>query len=125
MTLLLRLCYFHYIADRNAHFIAFNAVSLFDKWCLHSSSCQKAHLRNINPRNLGSGGPPEANVHASTVVQPNFEPKIAIFEGKTKIIHVGRIRKNPGIHPGYHFYDFSLKNDNLGSKMKILKVLGI
>ena len=86
MTLLLRLCYFHYIADRNAHFIAFNAVSLFDKWCLHSSSCQKAHLRIINPRNLGSGGPPDANVHASTVGQPNFEPKFAIFEGKTKII---------------------------------------
>ena len=86
MTLLLRLCYFHYIADRNAHFIAFNAVSLFDKWCLHSSNCQKAHLRIINPRNLGSGGPPDANVHASTVGQPNFEPKFAIFEGKTKII---------------------------------------
>ena len=34
-------------------------------------------------------------------------------------------RKNPGIHPSYHFYDFPLKNDNLDLKMKILKFLEI
>ena len=34
-------------------------------------------------------------------------------------IHI--LGENPGIHPCYHFYDFSLKNDNLGLKIKILK----
>ena len=37
----------------------------------------------------------------------------------------GHFRKNPGIHPGYHFYDFYLNNDNLGLTIKVLKFLGI
>jgi len=38
--------------------------------------------------------------------------------------YIGRIRKNPRIHPSYHFCDF-FKSDNLGLKMKFLKFLGI
>ena len=30
--------------------------------------------------------------------------------------YIGWIRKIPESHPCYHFYDFSLENDNLGSK---------
>ena len=35
------------------------------------------------------------------------------------------VHKNPGIHSSYYFYDFSIRNDNLGLEMKILKILGI
>ena len=35
------------------------------------------------------------------------------------------MNQNSGIYPSYNFHDFSLKNDNLGSKIKILKFLGI
>ena len=34
------------------------------------------------------------------------------------------MRENLGIHPSYHFYDFSPKNVKLGLKIKILKFLG-
>jgi len=39
--------------------------------------------------------------------------------------HFHILGENPGIQPCYHFYDFSLKNDNLGLKIKNLKFLGI
>ena len=42
-----------------------------------------------------------------------------------KIIYRGNSSGNLGIHPTYHFCHFPSKNDNLGLKMKILKILGI
>ena len=45
--------------------------------------------------------------------------------GKWRKSYLGWIRKNPEILPSYHSYDFSLKNDNLGLKIAILKFLGI
>ena len=34
------------------------------------------------------------------------------FSDNKQNSYVGWIRKNPGIHPSYHFYDFPLKNEN-------------
>ena len=40
-------------------------------------------------------------------------------------LYIRWIRTNPRIHPIYHFFRFSLKNDDLGLKIKILKFLRI
>ena len=34
-------------------------------------------------------------------------------------------RQFPENHPSFHFYNFSLENENLGFKIRILKFLGI
>ena len=45
------------------------------------------------------------------------------FRKIAKVIY--RANTYPGIQPSYHYFDFPIKNDNLGKKMKILKFLGI
>ena len=51
-------------------------------------------------------------------------PIMAIFVKNSKKTYYGWLPKNPRINPCYHFW-FSLKNNNFGSKMKVLKFLGI